>query len=121
MLSNGNSNCDDILNVKRGQIRLLRPPWWDELNDVNEVDATHSYPPSNNKRPYYGNNNRGSSGQSTAIMYSNSAVTPSSNRNHSVVEVGNRLKYPTKPDHTLQLHQVLPTIKVCTPELFNLS
>lgn len=31
--------------VKRGQIRLLRPPWWDELNDFNE-DDTGATPPA---------------------------------------------------------------------------
>lgn len=115
LLLNGTGNSD-IRNVKRGQIRLLRPPWWDELNDEPEAIAP-TYAPSNNKRPYY-SSGRGS-GQSTAIMYSNNAVPPSSNRNHSVVEVGgNRLKYSPRVDATgaaLQLHHVLPTIQVRNP------
>lgn len=28
------NNSQEMKTVKRGQIRLLRPPWWDELNDI---------------------------------------------------------------------------------------
>lgn len=30
----GGDNASATRTVKRGQIRLLRPPWWDELNDI---------------------------------------------------------------------------------------
>lgn len=132
LLLNGSGNSDEIRSVKRGQIRLLRPPWWDELNDVADpVSATgiprstggcvdgrtafsvvNTTAPSNNKRPFYSNSG---TGQPTAIIYSNNATVPSANRNHSVVETNNRLKYSTRVDTAgtpLQLHHVLPTIQV---------
>lgn len=41
-ISSGN---DEFRTVKRGQIRLLRPPWWDELNDAPALPDFPSIPP----------------------------------------------------------------------------
>lgn len=99
-------------NVKRAHIRLLRPPWWDELNDTGaEVAQTrvhsandHATYPSN-KKPYASSSNRGGA---SAIIYNN-------NRGHMDVGGSSRLKYSSRVDATgtpLQLHQVIPTIQV---------
>lgn len=114
----GISGNHEIRTVKRGQIRLLRPPWWDELNDCDDfvsnaaatvVQTTGTIGDSGNasgssaaKQSHCGNND------TAAAMYGGNATVANSRvANH-------RLKYITGVEQgtPLQLHHVLPTLQV---------
>lgn len=112
-LLNGTNKQEKMYHVKRAHIRLLRPPWWDELNDAGTMATSVA---NNNKKPYT-SSNMGRSGAGTgAIMYGSAATV-----RHMDGGVGGgssgRLKYTTAPrvDATgapLQVHQVIPMLQV---------
>lgn len=118
----GNGKQEKMYNVKRAHIRLLRPPWWDELNDAgNEAEQIRgnnehtTYMVANNKKPHLGGNSRSGASTTSAIMFNNA----SSNRGHldGNASANSRLKYASRVDAAgapLQLHQVIPTIQVRT-------
>lgn len=101
---------DEIKTVKRAQIRLLQPPWWDELNDINtigdsiatarvitsQVKSIHGLEPS-----IYTNTMAGAVAAAAAAsntLNPNGTVNASNNRN---------VKYVTP----LQVHHLLPTVQ----------
>lgn len=99
-IANAIGGNDEFRTVKRGQIRLLRPPWWDELNDSDEfvsnpVVQTTSVMGDSSSNAFYGGGG------------DDSTMPNSRSTNH-------RLKYITSVEQRtpLQLHHVLPTLQV---------
>lgn len=100
----------EVKTVKRGQIRLLRPPWWDELNDstggnnpgLTAVIAT-------NAKPMHVDSSIYSNSLTVGVMPSNNLTVNNGSRGTSI----NR-KYVTRTEQgpqALQLHHVLPTLQ----------
>lgn len=94
----------EFRTVKRGQLRLLRPPWWDELNDWSDSSITMSSEVANIPTNIY---NTGVGTLSTG----NTAVPANSRK---TIQSSSRLKYNARVDQTgpLQIHHVLPTLQV---------
>lgn len=88
----------EFRTVKRGQLRLLRPPWWDELNDWTDTTAETATMPSAIYNTSVG-----------ALNTVNTAVSG----NRKSMQSSNRLKY-SRVDQSgpLQIHHVLPTLQV---------
>lgn len=93
----------EFRTVKRGQLRLLRPPWWDELNDWTDNSVGFSSDvvnmPTNTYNTAVG-----------ALSTCNTAVPD----NRRTTQSSSRLKYHPRVDQTgpLQIHHVLPTLQV---------
>lgn len=120
------NNAQDVRIVKRADLRLLQPPWWDELTDVmkggshddaiNTMSSTNSSGLSN----LSGSNSHKSDGgtDETKIVYANYvkgacrnvamksivAVTSRPGANY----VGAMHRYDTSPP--IQVHHVLPIL-----------
>lgn len=117
-------NAQDVRTVKRGHIRLLRPPWWDELNDIspNSVTQVSSIsncgPGTNNKLLL--NDVRGmvvnqqqqqpKSTSEPSIIYNNQVI----GRLDSAIKTvdGRHVYIKYDPPPPLQIHHVLPTLQV---------
>lgn len=120
-IANAIDGNDEYLKVKRGQIRLLRPPWWDELNDCDEfvpntvVQMTGAAAATTTTTTAMGDNGGAAkqshcgSNDATGPIYggANSTMPNSRPANH-------RLKYITNVEQgtPFQLHHVLPTLQV---------
>lgn len=110
-ISSGN---DEFRTVKRGQIRLLRPPWWDELNDCDEfVSNTAMVQTTNAMSDSSGGATKQShcsSNDATVTLYGNVGNSATANNRAT----NHRLKYisNTEQGTPLQLHHVLPTLQV---------
>lgn len=114
-------NVQDVRTVKRGHIRLLRPPWWDELNDIapNNVTpvstmsgcgpATNSKVQLNEVRGMVVNQPVKAAGE-PSIIYSNQLI---GRLDSSIKTMDGRHVY-IKYDQPspLQIHHVLPTLQV---------
>lgn len=94
----------DFRTVKRGQLRLLRPPWWDELNDWSDNSIATLTEVANVPTNIYNTGIGGHSTSNTAVPVNRKPVQSSNN---------SRLKY-SRIDQTgpLQIHHVLPTLQV---------
>lgn len=102
---------EELKTVKRSQIRLLQPPWWDELNDTNtmsdsetaarvitgQVKSMHGLEPN-----IYTNTMAGAVAAAAASNTLNPTTGPGATNNRTV-------KYVTP----LQVHHLLPTVQVC--------
>lgn len=113
-------NAQDVRTVKRAHIRLLRPPWWDELNDISPNNVTNvssissCAPGTNNKVQL--NEIRGMAvnqpkpTSEPSIIYSNQVI----GRLDSAIKTADGrhvyIKYDQPPP--LQIHHVLPTLQV---------
>lgn len=102
---------DEVKTVKRAQIRLLQPPWWDELNDndtntmsdsgsaarviTGQVKSLHAIEPN-----MYTNTMAGA----VAAAASSNTLNP----NGSVNATNRTVKYVAP----LQVHHLLPTVQV---------
>lgn len=99
----------EVKTVKRAQIRLLQPPWWDELNDTNtvgdnasaakvitgQIKSLHAMEPN-----MYQNTMAGA----VAAAASSNTLNP-----NGIINASNRtVKYMTP----LQVHHLLPTVQV---------
>lgn len=130
-ISSGN---DEIRMVKRGQIRLLRPPWWDELNDpptaATATAATASYCRMYNSVSGAADSTPGATETVPIAAETAPAVRTAAKSDAAVAIYGggnsaampnnrpanHRLKYITGVEQgtPLQLHHVLPTLQVST-------
>ncbi|XP_037041060.1 putative transcription factor capicua isoform X2 [Bradysia coprophila] len=112
-------NAQDVRTVKRGHIRLLRPPWWDELNDISPNNLTsvssisNCGPGTNNKVQL--NEIRGmvvnqpKPASEPSIIYNNQVI---GRLDSAIKTVDGRhvyIKYDQPPP--LQIHHVLPTLQ----------
>lgn len=101
---------DEVKTVKRAQIRLLQPPWWDELNDTNAMgDGAHTARVITGQIKQLGmDTNMYSNTMAGAVaaaaggntLNSSGASNATNNRN---------VKYMSTP---LQVHHLLPTVQV---------
>lgn len=126
-------NAQEIKIVKRADLRLLQPPWWDELADIVESKLNDVNLGSNNVSNC-SSSSANSKGLNTklltnicsesTVIYSNNnssvSNTISSNRQqpqHEVAKTNCRASYVTTQRYDavgapLQLHHVLPTLQV---------
>lgn len=109
ILGPADSGGGEFASVKRGQIRLLRPPWWDELNDCDEnVSNSVLHSPAGD---IAGGGHQAKAHPMKAAEAAEAAAAGSYVGNRALA---NRLKYASNMDQgaPLQLHQVLPTLQV---------
>lgn len=113
-------NAQEVRTVKRGHIRLLRPPWWDELNDISpnnvtNVSSMNSCGPAtlnkvqlNEVRGIVVNQPKATSEPS--IIYSNQLIS----RLDSAIKTmdGRHVYIKYDQPSPLQIHHVLPTLQV---------
>lgn len=106
---------DETKTVKRAYVRLLRPPWWDELNDTDQFSSV----------PDVINSTGVITGQLKSIhsrdigIYSNTmagavAAAASSNLNSNNNNTNLSNNRPTKYTRidSVPLHHILPTVQV---------
>lgn len=119
-------DVQETKTVKRGQIRLLRPPWWDELNDLTLARSTTPTPNNCNKlqqQPHHmgtaisDNTIRGivinqtKKNHNEPIKIYSSNVISNRSENINSKPIPNRVTY-IHAGAPLQLHHVLPTLQV---------
>jgi len=102
---------DEVKTVKRAQIRLLQPPWWDELNDTNTLGdgSTATRVITGQIKQLHGmDTNMYSNTMAGAVIAAaagGNTLTASSATNAT----NNRtMKYMATP---LQVHHLLPTVQ----------
>lgn len=96
---------DELKTVKRAQIRLLQPPWWDELNESNALNdsAGAARVITGQAKSIYTNT---LAGAVIAAAASNS-VNPNGNSNAGGATNNRTIKYVTP----VQVHHLLPTVQ----------
>lgn len=86
LMNSNSSSKEKMYNVKRAHIRLLRPPWWDELNDANNESMAveqqqHQQPPQHVH-----------SAAATAAAY---AIAATNQHHHSHLHHQHKKSYPS--------------------------
>uniref|UniRef100_A0A336K074 CSON007384 protein n=1 Tax=Culicoides sonorensis TaxID=179676 RepID=A0A336K074_CULSO len=113
-----NRNPCDTKLVKRADIRLLRPPWWDELSDYQTNVSSSCTPKKEETTSFHANrysndvNPSNKIHEQSTIVYSR-IQNEKNIHNRSVIEessysIPQRFEPHSVP---LQLHQVLPTLQ----------
>lgn len=99
------SNPDETKLVKRADIRLLRPPWWDELSEYQRNISSNSTIKNSIRTSIYTANN-----EPSTIVYNHTNKETTLNSRTTLDSFTNstsqRFDQHSIP---LQLHQVLPT------------
>lgn len=117
-------NAQEVRTVKRGHIRLLRPPWWDELNDYSPTNVTNVSSSMNSCAPATNNKiqlnevrgivvNQPLANQTTSepsIIYGNQLIS----RLDSAIKTmdGRHVYIKYDQPSPMQIHHVLPTLPV---------
>lgn len=127
-ITNAIGGNDEYLKVKRGQIRLLRPPWWDELNDCDEFVSNTVVQMTAAAAAKTSTTAMGDNGGATKQSHcsSNDAAGPifggaNSAMPNSRPAANHRLKYITNVEQgtPFQLHHVLPTLQVSALSVYH--
>lgn len=116
-------NAQDVRTVKRGHIRLLRPPWWDELNDISPCNTTNVSSMNNCETATIASNskiqlnevrgilvNQSKGPSESSIIYSNHLISRLDNTIKTID--GRHLYIKYDQPSPLQIHHVLPTLQV---------
>ena len=116
-------SAQEIKIVKRADIRLLRPPWWDELADI--VDNRSSPPSSSRSLETGGNkvtvpilvNSGPSTTTSTTIVYGSGALNGQPSQSFMKANVSRQVMSRYEPNQSanltvpLQLQHIIPTLQ----------
>lgn len=116
-------NAQEVRTVKRGHIRLLRPPWWDELNDISPINATNVSSMNSCGSSNVATNSKVQMNEVRGIVVNQSKPTSEPSiiySNHLISRLDNAIKTMDgrhvyiKYDQPspLQIHHVLPTLQV---------
>lgn len=107
-----NGNPDEIKLVKRADIRLIRPPWWDELSEYQTRTSSNSTIKKSGTPSFFSNDisSANNDDEPSSIVHNrinNEKTQHSQTTVESFTYSSQRLDQHSIP---LQLHQVLPTL-----------